>query len=111
MENLSELEQHFVHECKPFVKAILEYSGDDPIEPWYNYLLWIEERYEVHMDKTIFGPVLRAFLEQYQYKKEFHQDRRFIKGFFYYVRYYKTIFESFTIRIQKRKFVALSDCS
>lgn len=86
MDNLSGLEQHFVNECKPFVKAIEEYSGNDPIEPWYNYLLWIEERYEVHMDKTIFGPILRAFLEQYQYKEEFHQDRRFIKGFFYYVR-------------------------
>lgn len=79
-------EQIFIAECKPFINKIENYSGNNPIEPWYNYLLWLDNRYETPMDEsTIFVDILMAFLQQFDCDPKYKQDRRLVKALMKFV--------------------------
>lgn len=87
MENPSKLEEKkFIEACKPFVHKIENYMGNDPIEPWYKYLLWLDENYETDSNQnTFFEYILFGLLSQYENSTTFNQDRRLIKCFIKYV--------------------------
>lgn len=78
--------ENFVTECRKYVKSIQTYSGDDPLAPWYDYLLWIEENFVIDFAKeTLFENVLEACLSQFEKYEIYKQDRRLIKLFIKFV--------------------------
>lgn len=77
----------FVSECKKYVKEIQNYSGVDPLAPWYAYLLWMEENFIIDFTgkETIFDEVLASCLCQFEHDVRYKQDRRLIKLFIKFV--------------------------
>lgn len=77
---------YFVLECKKYVHAIQNYSGDDSLAPWYAYLLWMEENFVIDFQNdTIFHDILAACLCLYEREEKYKQDRRLIKLFIKFV--------------------------
>lgn len=76
----------FVSKCKNFVNAIENYKGADPLAPWYEYLLWMEENFELNLKhETIFDELLANCLCRFENEKGYKQDRRLIKLFIKFV--------------------------
>lgn len=76
----------FVSECKNFVKAIENYKGTDPLAPWYEYLLWMEENFVINSKQdTIFDEILANCLCRFEHEERYKQDRRLIKLFIKFV--------------------------
>lgn len=76
----------FISGCKRFVEKIENYSGNDPIDLWHRYLLWIELNFklEYNSSSTYFG-IVEVFLERFSDAEIFYQDRRLIKACMKYV--------------------------
>lgn len=78
--------ENFVSECRKYVNAIQNYTGDDPLAPWYDYLLWIEENFVIDFEKeTLFENVLEVCLSRFEKSDQYKQDRRLIKLFIKFV--------------------------
>ena len=65
--------------------AIKNYEGDDPLENWYEYILWLEQSFpksghESHMAKT-----LQQCLAAFEKDPKYSQDRRYIRLWINYV--------------------------
>lgn len=92
-EKMSNQTQHkydnfarFVSKCKEFVKTIENYNGSDPLEPWYDYLLWLDENFVMNSKtETIFDEILAACLCRFEQEQNYKQDRRLIKLFIKFV--------------------------
>lgn len=70
----------FLSECQIYIRAIEQYSGDDPLAPWYQYLQWIEENFTIDFKhETIFDHILTACLGEFEHDERYKQDRRFAK--------------------------------
>lgn len=77
---------NFVSKCKKYVNNIRNYSGDDPLQPWYEYLMWFEENFVVDFEKnTPFEDVLADCLSRFENSEQYKQDRRLIKLFIKFV--------------------------
>lgn len=71
---------YFLSECKKFVYNIEQYTGDDPLSPWYDYLQWFDDNFHIDFkQETIFVHLLTACLFKFENDKRYKQDRRFIK--------------------------------
>ncbi|XP_031628783.1 checkpoint serine/threonine-protein kinase BUB1-like isoform X2 [Contarinia nasturtii] len=78
--------KYFVLECKKYVTAIQNYTGDDSLAPWYDYLLWMEENFVIDFQNdTIFHDILAKCLCQYESERKYKQDRRLIKLFIKFI--------------------------
>lgn len=76
----------FLSECQKFVCNIEQYTGDDPLSPWYNYLQWFDENFTIDFKReTIFNLILTACLCKFENDERYTQDRRFIKLFVKFV--------------------------
>lgn len=76
----------FISECQKNVNAIEEYTGCDPLAPWYQYLQWIDENFTIDFKhETIFDQILSACLCKFENDDRYKQDRRLIKLFIKYV--------------------------
>lgn len=58
---------------------IKNYKGDDPLEPWYNYILWIEQSYPAGGSNSGLQKVLGKCLALFEQDERYKQDRRLIK--------------------------------
>ncbi|XP_055297912.1 uncharacterized protein LOC129566206 [Sitodiplosis mosellana] len=78
----------FVSECKNFVKSIENYTGNDRLINWYEYLLWIDENFITDFEnETIFNQILAACLVQFEHEERYTQDRRLVKLFIKYIHF------------------------
>lgn len=82
--------QHEIHEQineqrREFERAIDSYSGDDPLEIWYNYIQWIEQSYPKSGKETALNDVISTCLSKFENEDRYRQDRRMIKLFIKYV--------------------------
>lgn len=76
----------FVSICKKFVNLIQNYEGNDPLAPWYDYLLWFEENFVIDFkQESIFDQILAACLCRFENEERYKQDRRLIKLFIKFV--------------------------
>lgn len=41
----ADAQQLLLHEKQMYEDAIKNYDGDDPLENWYEYILWVEQSY------------------------------------------------------------------
>lgn len=70
----------FLSECQVYIRAIEQYSGDDPLALWYQYLQWIEQHFTIDFKhETIFDGILTACLCKFEQDERYNQDRRFVK--------------------------------
>lgn len=93
-----------------YEEAIKNYEGDDPLESWYEYILWVEQSYPKSGHESHIGKLLQQCLAIFEKETKYHQDRRFIRLWINYVRYLKYILHprenvSFVI-LQNKRLVA-----
>lgn len=87
MEQKTANEKRFIKECKKYVAEIERYDGTDPLAPWYRYMLWLEENYDIDFSgESLFMDILCRCLATYEANDRYKQDRRLIKLFIKYVR-------------------------
>lgn len=66
--------------------AIKNYEGDDPLDNWYDYILWVEQSYPKSGHESHIGRLLQQCLAIFEKDVKYHQDRRFIRLWINYVR-------------------------
>lgn len=66
--------------------AIKNYEGDDPLENWYEYILWVEQSYPKSGHESHIGRLLQQCLAIFEKDVKYHQDRRYIRLWINYVR-------------------------
>lgn len=65
--------------------AIKNYEGDDPLENWYEYILWVEQSYPKSGHESHIGRLLQQCLAIFEKDVKYHQDRRYIRLWINYV--------------------------
>lgn len=71
--------------------AIKNYEGDDPLENWYEYILWVEQSYPKSGHESHIGRLLQQCLSLFEKETKYHQDRRYIRLWINYVSNLKSI--------------------
>lgn len=69
--------------------AIKNYDGDDPLECWYEYIIWVEQSYPKSGHESHIGKLLQQCLAIFEKETKYHQDRRYIRLWINYVRSFK----------------------
>lgn len=65
--------------------AIKNYIGDDPLENWYEYILWTEQSYPKSGHESHIGKILQQCLATFEKDTKYHQDRRYVRLWINYV--------------------------
>ncbi|XP_055383397.1 uncharacterized protein LOC129613385 [Condylostylus longicornis] len=65
--------------------AIHNYEGEDPLEPWYEYILWVEQSYPSGGNESGLKKLLLKCLTTFEDDKKYYQDRRLIRIFIKYI--------------------------
>ncbi|XP_034479004.1 uncharacterized protein LOC117785203 [Drosophila innubila] len=60
---------------------IKNYSGDDPLQPWYAYICWIEQSYPAGGSNSGLQKVMHKCLARFEQDERYKQDPRLIKLF------------------------------
>jgi len=66
--------------------AIKNYEGEDPLDNWYEYILWVEQSYPKSGHESHIGRLLQQCLGIFEKETKYHQDRRYIRLWINYVR-------------------------
>ncbi|EDW08405.1 uncharacterized protein LOC6578560 [Drosophila mojavensis] len=64
---------------------IKNYNGDDPLEPWYTYICWIEQSYPAGGSNSGLQKVMHKCLTKFEDDERYKQDPRLIKLFIKYM--------------------------
>lgn len=74
-----------IRHFREFENLIRNYSGDDPLENYYNYISWVEQSYPKHGHEGNLVPLLEHCLSLFENDKRYTNDRRFCKLWIKYV--------------------------
>ncbi|KAG8123128.1 hypothetical protein E2320_018497 [Naja naja] len=66
----------FLH--RMFEAHIQNYSGNDPLDPWYRYFQWIEGMSEAEGKQNCLSSLLERLVKTFLSDKRYHDDTRFI---------------------------------
>ena len=72
-----------------FELALRTYQGEDPIEPWYNYILWIEQTFPNGGKEGNLNTLLEKCIQQFKGNEKYNQDARFFEVWMKYVSWIK----------------------
>lgn len=67
-------------------QKIETYEGNDPLQPWYEYICWIEQTDLSNGNSSANSEVLLRCIAKFENDERYHQDHRFIKLCMKYVR-------------------------
>ncbi|XP_053603398.1 uncharacterized protein LOC128671163 isoform X2 [Plodia interpunctella] len=67
--------------------AIRNYQGPDPLDPWFNYIQWVEQSYPKHGHEGHMDKLIKDCLQLFEKDERYFQDRRFVKLWIKYVDY------------------------
>lgn len=81
VESLQELQT----QRRELEQAIHNYDGDDPLEAWYDYIIWIEQSFPSGGKESGLEEVLTKCLINFEDETRYHQDRRLIKLYIKFV--------------------------
>lgn len=84
-ESHHEIHEQIIEQRREFERSIESYSGDDPLEIWYDYIQWIEQSYPKSGKETALNEVISSCLAKFENDERYKQDRRMIKLFIKYV--------------------------
>ncbi|XP_030387060.1 uncharacterized protein LOC115633730 [Scaptodrosophila lebanonensis] len=73
--------QELLVQRKQLEDNIRQYNGDDPLEPWYAYICWIEQSYPAGGSGSGLLKVMHKCLTGFEKNERYKQDRRFIRLF------------------------------
>ncbi|XP_041970931.1 mitotic checkpoint serine/threonine-protein kinase BUB1-like [Aricia agestis] len=65
--------------------AIKYYQGPDPLEPWFNYIQWVEQSFPKHGHEGHLDKLIKDCLQLFEKNEHYFQDRRFVKLWIKYV--------------------------
>lgn len=65
--------------------AIRQYQGPDPLDPWFNYIQWVEQSYPKHGHEGNIDKLIKDCLQLFEKDERYFQDRRLIKLWIKYV--------------------------
>lgn len=77
--------QELMAQRKELEKEIHNYTGDDPLVTWYNYIEWIEQSFPSGGKESGLQEVLGKCLSKFESDERYNQDRRMIKLYIKYV--------------------------
>lgn len=86
-ESDHEIQQKLYEQRKEFEKAIEMYEGDDPLQPWYDYIVWVEQVYPKSGKESALHDLLSNCLALYEKDERYFQDRRMLRLYIKYVSY------------------------
>lgn len=84
-ESQHEMHEQMIEQRREFERAIDSYAGYDPLDDWYEYILWIEQSYPKSGKETALNEVISTCLAKFENDERYKQDRRMIKLFIKYV--------------------------
>lgn len=72
--------------------AIRQYQGMDPLEPWFNYIQWVEQSYPKHGHEGHIDKLIKDCLQLFEKDERYYQDRRLVKLWIKYVSQCSAVF-------------------
>ena len=70
---------------RAFELALRTYEGEDPFEPWFNYILWIEQTFPKTGKDGNLKTLLEKCIQQFKGNEHYDQDPRFFYVWMKYV--------------------------
>ncbi|XP_076177395.1 uncharacterized protein LOC143151837 isoform X2 [Ptiloglossa arizonensis] len=86
------LQEKQMHEA-----AIKNYEGDDPLENWYEYILWMEQSSPKGGHESHIAKLLQQCLAIFEKEVKYHQDRRYIRLWINYISVQKNPLELYQL--------------
>ncbi|XP_075155017.1 bub1-related kinase [Haematobia irritans] len=80
-----ESSQELLAQRKELEREIHNYSGDDPLNAWYNYICWIEQSFPSGGKESGLREVLTKCLTKFENDERYKQDRRMIRLYIKYI--------------------------
>ena len=77
----------FIFIFRAFELALRTYEGDDPFEPWFNYIVWIEQTFPKTGKDGNLNALLEKCIQQFKGNGQYNQDIRFFEVWMKYVRF------------------------
>lgn len=84
-ESDQETQEKLHEQRREFEKAIETYEGDDPLQSWYDYIVWIEQVYPKSGKESALHEILSKCLSLFERDERYFQDRRMVKLYIKYV--------------------------
>lgn len=77
-----------LQERRSYEEAIQLYNGPDPLGPWYDYVLWVEQSYPKSGKESALDDVIQKCLLMFDKDTRYNQDPRLVKLYIKYVSIY-----------------------
>ncbi|XP_017888185.1 uncharacterized protein LOC108629820 isoform X2 [Ceratina calcarata] len=93
----ADVQQLLLQEKQMYEDAIKDYEGDDPLECWYDYILWVEQSYPKSGHESPISKLLQQCLAIFEKETKYHQDRRYIRLWINYISLQKNPLELYQL--------------
>ncbi|XP_066588333.1 probable inactive serine/threonine-protein kinase bub1 [Prorops nasuta] len=93
----SDAQQVLLSEKQIYEDSIKNYEGEDPLENWYEYIIWAEQSYPKNGHESHIGKLLQECLSTFEKDARYHQDRRFIRLWINYISMQKNPLELYQL--------------
>lgn len=80
------LQNPFLVYFRGFELALRTYEGPDPLEPWYNYIVWVEQTFSKTGKDGNLNELIEKCIKQFKDDGNYTQDPRFFEVWMKYVR-------------------------
>lgn len=99
-ESDAEMHEKLLEQRKEFERGIETYEGDDPLQPWYDYIVWVEQSYPKSGKESAWYELISKCLAKFETDERYFQDRRMLKLYIKYVSsniHFQLYFENLTL--------------
>ena len=84
-ESQQEAQEELLRQRKEFERQIFYYVGDDPLDAWYEYIIWVEQSYPKSGKDSALDELIQKCLSTFEEEDRYKQDPRMIKLYIKYV--------------------------
>ncbi|KAG4078290.1 hypothetical protein HA402_013000 [Bradysia odoriphaga] len=84
-ESQHECQEELLQQRKEFELAIANYSGEDPLDLWFEYIGWVEQSYPKSGKAAALDDLLKKALSKFEKDSRYSQDSRLIRLFIKYI--------------------------
>lgn len=92
-ESDHEIQEKLSEQRKEFERLIASYEGEDPLQPWYDYIVWVEQIYPKSGKESAMHEILSKCLALFEKDERYFQDRRMLKLYIKYVSFFRFRFQ------------------
>ncbi|XP_054006125.1 uncharacterized protein LOC128891020 [Hylaeus anthracinus] len=93
----ADAQQLLLQEKQMYEAAIKNYEGDDPLENWYEYIIWMEQSCPKSGHESHIAKLLQQCLAIFENEVKYHQDRRYIRLWINYISMQKNPLELYQL--------------